>query len=490
MHILSFAIRTSLAGRLTTWYTGTSILLLTAATGLLYWALISELNRDGDLFFTDKVNVIRTILREQPRDREALREEVQLESAARTYDQFYIRLLDERGDVVMETPRMGQQLNSASFPDASPGPPFHGLSTTNKTGIPFGVLSTRVPVGNAGNVLWTMQIAVNRTQQRELLARYRHWLWSIWACAFVFCPLLGYRIATRGTRPLQRIGETARRISSQTLNERIDPAGYPVELATLAQVFNAMLDRLEDSFARLSQFSADLAHELRTPVNNIRGEAEVALARARSVDDYREVLGSCLEEAARLSQLISDLLFLARSENPGEHLRPQELPVLTIFSTVHDYFEANAAQQGVELVVECDSELHAEVDRQLIQRAVGNLVANALAHTQRGGTITLQASQNDGALRLRIQDTGTGIPLEDLPRVFDRFYRVDRSRSPGSGGAGLGLAIVKGIVTLHHGAVSIDSNLGEGTTVTIRLPLVARHRTVDMQEGVQKVIAR
>ena len=176
MRVLSFATRTSLAGRLTTWYTASSILLLTAATGLLYWALISELNRDDDLFFTDKVNVIRTILREQPRDREALREEVQLESAARTYDQFYIRLLDERGDVVMETPRMGQQLNSASFPDASPGPPFHGLSTTNKTGIPFGVLSTRVPVGNAGNVLWTMQIAVNRTQQRALLARYRSWL--------------------------------------------------------------------------------------------------------------------------------------------------------------------------------------------------------------------------------------------------------------------------------------------------------------------------
>ena len=290
---------------------------------------------------------------------------------------------------------------------------------------------------------------------------------------------------------MQRIGETAHRgrISSQTLNERIDPAGYPVELATLAQVFNAMLDRLEDSFARLSQFSADLAHELRTPVNNIRGEAEVALARARSVDDYREVLGSCLEEAARLSQLISDLLFLARSENPGEHLRLQEVPVLTILSTVRDYFEANAAQQGVDLVIACDPALHVEVDRQLIQRAAGNLVANALAHTPRGGIVRLQAEQDNGALHVRVLDTGTGIPAEDLPRVFDRFYRVDRSRSAGSGGAGLGLAIVKGIVTLHLGTVSIGSIVGEGTTITIRIPVSRGHEVREMQRGVQSALA-
>jgi two-component system heavy metal sensor histidine kinase CusS len=480
MQLRSFVSRTSLAGRLTTWYTAASLLLLTAATGLLYWALASELNRDGDLFFTDKVNVIRTILRDQPEDREALREEVQLESAARTYDQFYIRLLNESGAVVMETPGMRNQLEGVAFPEPTQGPRFQGLSIENRLHIPFRVLSARLPVGDAPG-LWTMQIAVNRKQQQELLARYRHWLWGIWAFACVLCPLLGHRIATRGTRPLREIGETARRISSQTLNERIDGSGYPVEVAALAQVFNAMLDRLEESFARLSQFSADLAHELRTPVNNIRGEAEVALARARSVDDYREVLGSCLEEAARLSQLISDLLFLARSENPGEHLRLEPVSAVAMLSTVRDYFEANAAQQGVELLIDCDPLLSAEVDRQLIQRAVGNLVSNALAHTPKGGTVSLRACQQRGVLQVQVADNGTGIPAGDLRRVFDRFFRVDRVRSPSSGGTGLGLAIVQGIVGLHGGAVSIDSELGKGTIVTLKLPIRCRPTAARLQ---------
>lgn len=454
---------------LTAWYTATSFLLLIIVTGILYWALKAELNRDGDLFFTDKVNVLQTILRDQPNDRDALREEVELESAARTYDHFYIRLFDGDGGVVIATPGMNRNLKGASFPAASPGASFHGVSVTNVGGVPFRVLTTKLRVGRSATS-WTVQIALDRMQQQDLLRRYRRWLWWIWATALVFCPMLGYRIALRGTRPLQRIGATARNISSRTLNERIDAAGYPVELAAVANAFNSMLDRLEESFDRLSQFSADLAHELRTPVNNIRGEAEVALARARSVDDYRDVLGSCLEEAARLSQLISDLLFLARSDNPGEHIDIQTIAVSTMLSTVRDYFDVNATEQNIALIVDCEPSCEANVDRQLMQRAIGNLVANALAHTPPGGAITVRGFRDTGAQYIQVQDTGTGIPADDLPRIFDRFFRVDRARSPFSGGTGLGLAIVKGIVTLHGGTVAIDSARDCGTTVTIRLP--------------------
>jgi two-component system heavy metal sensor histidine kinase CusS len=270
---------------------------------------------------------------------------------------------------------------------------------------------------------------------------------------------------------VERIAETARRISSSTLSERIQPAGYPVELAALAGTFNAMLDRLEDSFARLSDFSADIAHELRTPVNNIRGEAEVALARARSVEEYRDVLGSCLEEAVRLSELIGNLLFLARTESPGAHLKREPAEIGQVLEAVHDYFEPAAIESGINLAIECANKITISVDRMLVQRALANLVSNALTHTHAGGKVILRAHEETGAARLEVQDNGTGIPPEALPRVFDRFYRMDRARSSGSGGTGLGLAIVRGIVTLHGGTVDIRSQPGIGTTVGFVLPM-------------------
>lgn len=330
-------------------------------------------------------------------------------------------------------------------------------------------------MGSDTGKIWRMQVAIDRAQDEKLLSHYRHWLWSILAAAFVLCPFVGYRIARRGIRPVERIAETARRISSSTLSERIHPAGYPVELAALAGTFNAMLDRLEDSFARLSDFSADIAHELRTPVNNIRGEAEVALARARSVEEYREVLGSCLEEAVRLSELIGNLLFLARTETPGEHLKREPTEINQVLEAVRDYFEPAAAEAGIGLTVECAEDATISVDRMLVQRALANLVANALAYTQAGGSVALRAWKEAGSLHIEVKDTGIGIPSEALPRIFDRFYRVDRARSSRSGGTGLGLAIVKSIALMHGGGVEIRSEVGSGTTVAFVLPIKPDH---------------
>jgi two-component system heavy metal sensor histidine kinase CusS len=235
-----------------------------------------------------------------------------------------------------------------------------------------------------------------------------------------------------------------------------------------------MLERLEESFERISRFTADIAHDLRTPVNNIRGEAEVALARARTVDEYRDVLESSLEEAVRLSELIGDLLFLARAESPVTDLHCEDVNLGELLTTVREYYEASAADVGIALVVSDGAEqLNAELDRSLILRTVSNLVSNAIAHTPPGGTVTLAATKEDAALRIEVSDTGVGIPAEALPRVFDRFFRVDPSRSKTSGGTGLGLAIVESILTLHGGSAEITSQLGRGTHVTLLVPALA-----------------
>jgi two-component system heavy metal sensor histidine kinase CusS len=232
-----------------------------------------------------------------------------------------------------------------------------------------------------------------------------------------------------------------------------------------------MLDGLEESFERISRFSADIAHDLRTPVNNIRGEAEVALARARTVEEYRDVLGSCLEEAVRLSNLIGDLLFLARAESPLALLHRERTDVAQLLTRVREYYEASAADAGVVLTTTYPREaVIAGVDQSLILRALSNLVSNAVAHTPSGGSIQMAAKTNLSNIHIEVSDTGIGIQADALPRVFDRFFRVDASRSQTFGGTGLGLAIVQSIALLHGGNVQIASKPGEGTRVTISLP--------------------
>ena len=462
----------TLAWRLTAGYALAGLLMVLISTASLYFVLVTELQRSADLFLADKLNVISTMLREHPNDLDDLREEVELESAARQYEHFYIRLLDERNVPLMSTPGMAEQLDLQQFPNQPQTSARRGVPMKGTSGQSFRVTSSAVTVGSPPGKTVTIQVAVDVSQKQELLARYRHWFWVILAGCLAIFPLVGYQIARQGIRPVEEIATTARHISSSNLHERIRPQGYAVELASLASTFNQMLDRLEESFDRISRFSADIAHDLRTPVNNIRGEAEVALARARTVDEYREVLGSCLEEAVRLSDLISDLLFLARAESPLTHLHRAPVNVGDLLGSVRDYYEASAAEGGVSLTSSVGPEpVIAELDRTLIQRAVGNLVANAVAHTPPGGAVVLGANAEVSGIRIEVSDTGTGIPAEALPRVFDRFYRVDASRSHASGGTGLGLAIVQSIMVLHGGKADIASQLGEGTQVSLHIPV-------------------
>jgi two-component system heavy metal sensor histidine kinase CusS len=461
-----------LAFRLTAGYALAGLFLVFLATASLYLFLVSELEKSTDLFLADKVHVLRTMLHERPEDWDGLREEVELESAARQNEQFYIRLLDERNTPLLITPGMADQLDLTQLVSQIQRHPDHTIRMRGRNGKSFRVTSASAPVGLAATQTDTIQIAVDVSQKEMLLARYRFWFWTILLATFVIFPLVGYNIARHGIRPVEEMATTARHISSTNLRERIVAEGYPSELASLASTFNQMLDRLEESFERISRFSADIAHDLRTPVNNIRGEAEVALARARTIDEYRDVLGSCLEEAVRLSDLVGDLLFLARAESPLTHLHREHVNVEELLDAVREYYEASAAEGNVSLATAgADEPVIAELDRTLLQRAVGNLVSNALAHTPPGGTVVLRSNADSSTIRIAVSDTGVGIPAEALPRVFDRFFRVDSSRSQGSGGTGLGLAIVQSIALLHGGNVRISSQPGRGTTVTLHIPV-------------------
>jgi two-component system heavy metal sensor histidine kinase CusS len=452
----------SLAGRLALWTTGASFLLVLAAAGVLYWVLEDNLEQEDADFLADQVQILRVLLRDHPGDLSVLRQEAEVESSIRQHARVYIRVLTESGRLLTETPGMGTELPMDRFPSPS-GTPERPRDMRSATGKPFEIVSARAP----GHLL---HVALDSTPENQLLRAFRLKMIPVLAGTLLLSAIVSHRIARRGIRPVEEIAREAGRIRSSTLDRRLDTRGLPVEVATLATTMNDMLARLEEAFARLAQFSADIAHELRTPINTLRGEAEVALGKARTPEEYREVLGSALEEYARLATLIESLLFLARAEDPGTEIRRERLDIPGELGSLRDFYEAGAGEKKVALEVAAAPGLVAHLDRTLFQRAVGNLAENALAHTASGGRITLAASRENGTLRLEVSDTGEGIPPEHLPHVFDRLYRVDRSRTGGAGGAGLGLAIVRSIARLHGGEARIESALGKGTRVTLLLP--------------------
>lgn len=454
----------SLAARLTAWYSTSAFALVLAATMFLYWTSVATLDHEDDQILGDRVRALRTVMMNRPGDTAAIRQEVEEEWEAHERTRVHMRIMDDGGKVVAETPGMGNVLPSSSFPSAVPEPQT-GVDIDSKQGQAFRVLSV-----SSRQSPYTIQVAMDRSLEMELHANYRRNLFLVLGTALILCAVIGYQIARRGIQPIHQITDTARRIRPANLGERMTPDGLPAELLMLADTFNQMLDRLEESFVRLSRFSADLAHELRTPVFGLRGEIEVALGKLRTPEEYRDVLGSNLEECGRLASMIDRMLFLARAENPETQVSKEPCDVGTELKTVCEFYALSAAEAGVRLVVVGKERVQADLDRPLFQRAVGNLVANALAHTPKGGAVTLTATADDTSTKIEVVDTGSGISAAHLPHVFDRFYRADHARSSKNGSVGLGLAIVRTIMDLHGGSVDIASEVGQGTRAALVFP--------------------
>jgi two-component system heavy metal sensor histidine kinase CusS len=451
----------SLAARLTAWYSCSAFALVLIATGAMYWALVSSLDRDDDESLADRIQGLRATLQHLPEGDATLRQE-----------KVQVRILTEDGSLLVETPGMAKTLPPELFPPPAGATetPGSGTDLRSTEGRPFRVLAARATVGGPTGPGRILQVALDRSEEAELLAGYRRGLWLVLGGSLIVSALAGYVIARRGLRPVQRITAMAERIRPATLGVRMNTAGLPAELLALAGTFNAMLDRLEESFGRMARFSGDIAHELRTPVNNLRGVAEVVLGQPRSSEEYRDALGACLEECVRLTRLIDTLLFLARAENPRTQIEKERIEVGEELRAIQEFYEPAAAEAGVRLPVSAESGLFVELNRPLFQRAIGNLVVNALAYVSSGGTIQLTASRDGVNVRIEVEDNGCGIAAEHLPYLLDRFYRVDSARSSAAGGVGLGLAIVKGIAELHGGSVTVASEVGCGTRVTLLFP--------------------
>lgn len=286
--------------------------------------------------------------------------------------------------------------------------------------------------------------------------------------------IMGWIFAGRALTPVLEVARTAQRISGSNLSLRIPVRGAGDELDRLIETFNQMIERIEINFNQVRQFSTDVSHELRTPITVVRGQLEVALFTAQTVDQYRDAIVNSLADIERLSQIVRALLLLSQAETGQLLLQKQRLDLVEVADNIVDQFQIPA--EGGEVTLEFISRVArcaGDFDRVQIDRMLSNLLSNAIKFTPAGGVVRVILDRYEDQAEIRVEDTGRGISPEHLPHIFDRFYRVRGPSEPASPekGLGLGLSFVAWIVRAHGGTIDVQSEPGKGTSFRVRLPL-------------------
>ncbi|MBL4582929.1 MAG: heavy metal sensor histidine kinase [Gammaproteobacteria bacterium] len=394
-----------------------------------------------------------------------------LEGAVAGHHGVYFMVAGESGSPIFATPGPDLMKIARTVPSIATIE-SQSLYAWNESGSAYSgaVLNFAVTESNDLNSRsqdYKIVVAASMNEHFEFLSDFNRTLWSIIAGISLFAILAAWIAARQAHAPLHSLSTKIRNISSDQLDARLEESRVPVELEELVLSFNTMIVRMEDVFERLSNFSADIAHELRTPITNIITQTEVSLSKARGVEEYREILYSNLEEYEHLAKMIGDMLFLAQTDNGLIQPTFKHLKLADEIKELFDYYEAFAEERQVnlELYGECPEMFG---DKDLLRRALSNLISNAIDHTSPNRSVVINLDSNEDSVKVAIENTGTGITPEQLPRIFDRFYQADPSRQ--REGAGLGLAIVNSIIKVHKG--SIDATSANGVTcIVINLPL-------------------
>lgn len=464
--------RTSSIGlRLTALNIATVLVAMILVAVVVMWQLSSTFQAEHRRFFADKIAELQTDFAQGKAT--AVVAEIARETGGRETRQYAARVLDADGRALGATPGMSTALPPAVFPGSTAANDAPRAYATAQRVFALVTVPLQATTGTAP---LTLQIALDITRDHRLLMALRHAMWLTFGGLAILLVLAGYAVSAHSLAPLQRMAGAARAITPAHLAARIpmDPP-WPRELAELVGVFNAMLMRLEEAFTRLSRFSSDLAHELRTPLSNMSGAIEVCLLRDRANPEYRAVLESNLEECRRLAALVDNLLFMARVEHAEAAVRIETFDGTEAATWVAAQQAPAAAARG--LGIEVSGNAMVTADPVLFRHALTNLVSNAIVHSGTHGAIRIELERDGNTSRVRVIDQGAGIDGQHIPHLFDRFYRADPSRSRGSGqGTGLGLAIVKSIADLHGGSVEIQSQPGAGTCVALCFPDQAAKR--------------
>ncbi|PYX40696.1 MAG: two-component sensor histidine kinase [Acidobacteria bacterium] len=462
--------RLSIGLRLTVWY-----LAIFAPAQLIFgvgmWFILRENLHDiADTTLAGEVEDVRRFLEGQRSDQtlDQLRAQVTDEYSAESGGD-YLQIIDADGNWIYRSAALAQ----AGWSPISPSLLRKSVHRDGRIGrVPFRFVSQRIEVrGHA----YTVQAGTSTSEEDETLERFQRYL-------LMFAPLLllaagggGYWLSRRALAPVDALTRTARTITGHTLSSRLEQLHTRDELQRLSDTLNEMLARIEVAFRRVTEFTADASHELRTPISLIRTEAELVLRRSRGEQEYREALRHILLEAERTTSLIEELLALARADSGRQALNIQPIDLRGALKEVASGWRQVANVRGLQFSERIlDAELRVLGDSAALRRVLDILLDNAFKYTPSpGGTVVLSAEEKDGAAIISVRDNGMGIAESEQSRIFERFYRVDKARSREMGGAGLGLAIAQWIVLQHNGKILVESTLGAGSIFRVQLPLAA-----------------
>lgn len=457
--------RLTLTARLTVLYTLVSAVVLSGLGVLMAWATHRHFVDLDRIYLQDKTQLIQKIVTETP---QAAVLTARLNELLDSHQGLFIQLTRDDG-----VPVYG--VADLSAPDAltafnASTPPFDWRDGSRQLrGMRQEIDGPASPGSptNAGRPM-RLLVALDTLHHAHFMAELRRTLALYLLLATLASGVLGWWTARSGLAPLRIMKERAMSVTAHKLDQRMPVEAVPVEMADLARSLNTMLERLETDFARLTEFSSDLAHELRTPISNLLTQTQVSLAQQRDAAAYREILASNAEEFQRLARMVSDMLFLAKTEHglalPHREAISLECEVQALF----DFYDAVADEKGICLLLSGQADVAG--DRLMIRRAISNLLSNAVRYAPAESEVEVIISRDGGATALCVSNAGPWIDSAQLPRLFDRFYRVDKSRAhPQSDGTGLGLSITRAIMVAHGGTASVSSGDGR-TTFCLRFP--------------------
>ena len=464
----------SLTATLALAFAGTTLAVFALVGSYVYVALAHEVRTQDDQDIVLAARHMRRLTLELANVRDLTQHQERLESQVLGNEALSVEVTDSSGQVLLEHNLPSAALNIVWPPatlDASAKITAASITAlTAGDGTPFRRIATEAKLADGS----TVNIVVMRdvADRWLLLKKYRDRLLLASGTGALLAFLMSFLLIRQSLKPLRDIARSAAGFTTDNLSARIAVRKVPRELETLVASLNVMFSGFEHGFNRLSRFTADLAHDMRTPLANLRGSTEVALARPRSSEEYQTLLASNLEECDRLSRMIENVLFLARAEHPHFSRHLLEFDVDEELLRIADYFEGIAEDAGVRIRVTGHARLKADLE--LFRRAVSNLLANAVRFTPRDAGIMLSVAERNGAVRVEVMNEGVPLDASLLERVFDRFYRADPSRTNGasaSGSTGLGLAIVRTIMELHGGKVHAERE-PQGTRFVLTFPLI------------------
>ena len=455
--------RLSLTTRLTLLYSLVSALLLLGMAGLTAVAVdrhFEVLDRDT---LHDKIELIQDSVAKAGTAADLQR---RLDDALQNHPGLFVRVDDAAGSVLYASAQFSFPAELVKAHGVDAGPAFFTWLQGERE---FRALSAVAPAHAGLRQDMRIWVALDTLHHAHFISALRAALWLYAGLAAGLSGMLGWWAARTGLAPLRAMKARAQAVTAHKLDQRMPAEAVPVEMADLAHSLNEMLERLQRDFQRLSEFSSDLAHELRTPISNLLTQTQVALAQPRDAAAYREILASNAEEFQRLARMVSDMLLLAKAEHGLLLPRTEPIDLADEVRALFDFYEALAEEKQIEL--RCSGAAVLSGDRLMLRRAISNLLSNALRHTPPRGCVEVVIESRPSAISLQVGNSGSTIAPELLPRLFDRFFRADKSRAhPDTEGAGLGLAITQAIVQAHGGQAAVTSAAGR-TCFTLSFPL-------------------